>query len=250
MCETLKLQINSANIPQHVAIIMDGNGRWAQQHGLERSFGHRHGTSAVRSVIEGAGEIGIPYLTLYAFSTENWERPAEEVNMLMDLLVQSIRDELDNLMKNQVRLTTIGRTQDLPESCRDTLLAAIRQTASNTGLTVSLALSYSGRTELTDAVRQIATQTTQGLLHPQQITQDTIRQYLYKSDFPDPDILIRTGGEYRISNFLLWEIAYTELFFSPVLWPDFRKEDLWKIILNYQSRERRFGKTSAQVRKH
>lgn len=250
MPDALKSQINPEKIPQHVAVIMDGNGRWAEQQGYERSFGHQNGISAVRSIIEGAGEIGISYLTLYAFSTENWDRPAAEVDMLMGLLVQSVRDELDNLMKNRVRLTIIGRLQDLPETCRDTLSSAIRETAANTGLTVSLALSYSGRTELVDAMRQIAAETRQGLLSPQQISPEIIQQHLYHGDFPNPDILIRTGGEYRISNFLLWQIAYAELFFLPILWPDFRKEDLWQVVINYQSRERRFGKTSGQIREH
>lgn len=235
-------------MPRHIAIIMDGNGRWAQQHGHERTFGHKSGVDAVKSVIEGAGELKIPYLTLYAFSTENWNRPKEEVDMLMALLVEAVHNELDDLMKNRVRLTAIGRTGDLPDDSRKALLHAMDKTSRNTGLTVSLALSYSGRTELIDATRAIAEKARQGLIRPQDITADTIRQHLYKSGLPDPDILIRTGGEQRISNFLLWEIAYTELFFTPVLWPDFRKDDLKRIVCEYQTRERRYGKTGEQIR--
>lgn len=236
-------------MPKHIAIIMDGNGRWAQQHGHERTFGHKNGVEAVRSVIEGAAEMGIQYLTLYAFSTENWNRPKEEVEMLMALLVQSIRNELEKLNKNQVRLMMTGRMDDLPTSCQKELQDAIDQTAGNKGLTVILALSYSGRAELTDMARAIACDVAAGKLTPEQISSETVQQHLYHGNIPDPDILIRTGGDFRISNFLLWELAYTELFFVPTMWPDFRKEDLREIILDFQTRERRYGMTGEQVRK-
>ena len=238
------------NLPKHIAIIMDGNGRWAQQQGHERTFGHQNGVEAVRSVIEGAGEMGIRYLTLYAFSTENWNRPKEEVEMLMTLLVKSIHNELERLMANHVRLMMTGRMDDLPEACRTALQDAIRQTAGNDGLTVVLALSYSGRTELTDAVRKLAGDCAKGLLNAHDITPEDIQKALYHPEIPDPDILIRTGGECRVSNFLLWEIAYAELFFSPIMWPDFRKTHLAEIINAYQNRERRFGKIGEQVREH
>lgn len=237
-------------LPKHVAIIMDGNGRWAQQQGHERTFGHQNGVESVRSTIEGAAEMGIQYLTLYAFSTENWNRPQHEVEMLMNLLVQSIHNELEQLKKNHVRLMMTGRLNDLPASCHEALQDAINQTAQNDGLTVILALSYSGRTELTDSVRQIAQRCLNGELDAQNIQVEDIQRNLYHPEIPDPDILIRTGGDFRISNFLLWEIAYTELFFVPILWPDFRKKDLQEIVSSYQHRERRFGKTSEQIREH
>ncbi len=241
-------ELNKNKLPKHIAIIMDGNGRWAQQHGHERTFGHQNGVESVRSIIEGAGEMGIQYLTLYAFSTENWNRPKEEVELLMMLLVQSIRNELDALMKNSVRLQMTGRMEDLSESCRQELQDAIDRTANNKGLTVVLALSYSGRAEMTDMAKSIAKQVAIGKLTPEEITDQTIREHLYHGEIPDPDILIRTGGDFRISNFLLWELAYTELFFIPTMWPDFRKEDLREIIIDFQTRERRYGKTGEQVR--
>ena len=240
--------LDPAKMPAHIAIIMDGNGRWAQKQGHERTFGHQNGVEAVRSVIEGAGEMGVRYLTLYAFSTENWNRPKEEVEMLMGLLVKSIHNELDKLMKNQVRLMMTGRMEDLPESCRAALQDAIDRTAANKGLTVVLALSYSGRAEIVDMARNIARQAAAGTLAPEQITPETVQQNLYHGDIPDPDILIRTGGDFRISNFLLWECAYTEFFFVPTMWPDFRKTDLREIVLDFQCRERRYGKTGEQVR--
>lgn len=240
--------LNKEKMPQHIAIIMDGNGRWAKQHGHERTFGHKNGVEAVRSVIEGAGEMGVRYLTLYAFSTENWNRPKAEVEMLMTLLVQSIRNELEKLNKNQVRLLMTGRMEDLPDSCRKELQDAIDQTADNKGLTVILALSYSGRTELTDMARAIARDVANGQLTAEQVGTEAVQERLYHGDVPDPDILIRTGGDFRISNFLLWELAYTELFFVPTMWPDFRKEDLREIILDFQTRERRYGMTGEQVR--
>lgn len=237
-------------IPKHVAVIMDGNGRWAQQHGHERSFGHKAGIEAVRSVIEGAAELGIRYLTLYTFSTENWNRPKEEVELLMGLLVQSVHNELESLMKNHVRLLVEGRVEDLPETCREAMQAAIDSTAGNDGLTVILALSYSGRVELARAAQSIARKVQDGQLSPEDVQPDTVTRHLYLPNVPDPDILIRTGGETRISNFLLWQLAYTELFFIPTMWPDFRKEHLREIVTQFQSRERRFGKTGEQVREH
>ncbi|MBR6334349.1 MAG: isoprenyl transferase [Bacteroidales bacterium] len=241
------MTIETKNIPAHVAIIMDGNGRWAQMEGHERTYGHQHALTAVREAIEGAGEQGVQYLTLYAFSTENWNRPKEEVDILMKLFIQAVHNELDELNRKNVRLLMTGRLEDLPDDCQEAMRHAMETTAHNTGLTVILAISYSGRSELTDMARKIAQQVSQGSLTPGEITPDTIRQHLYLPDVPDPDILIRTGGDIRISNFLLWEIAYSELFFLPVLWPDFRKKDLLEVLQEFQNRERRFGKTSAQI---
>ena len=232
---------------QHIAIIMDGNGRWAKQRGLERVFGHKEGANAVRRVVEEAAKLQIPYLTLYTFSTENWNRPEAEVTALMSLLVSAIRNETTNLIQNNVRLNAIGNLDDLPEACRKELLDAIAQTSHCTGLTLTLALSYSGRSELTRATREIARKVSEGTLTPEAVTDETISNSLYTSNMPDPDILIRTGGEQRISNFLLWQLAYTELFFLPVMWPDFTGEHLREVIDRFLSRERRFGKTSEQV---
>lgn len=240
--------VNLKSLPRHVAVVMDGNGRWAQQHGHERTYGHQNAIEAVRSTIEGAGELGIQYLTLYTFSTENWNRPKTEVEMLMTLLVQSIHNELEGLMKNQVRLMMTGRMEDLPEVCRQSMQDAIDQTAGNKGLTLVLALSYSGRAEIIDMVRKIARQTVAGELQLDEISEQTVQQNLYHGDVPDPDIMIRTGGDCRISNFLLWQLAYAELFFVPKMWPDFRKQDLFDIVRAFQTRERRFGKTGEQVR--
>lgn len=240
--------VNLKSLPRHVAVVMDGNGRWAQQHGHERTYGHQNAIEAVRSTIEGAAELGIQYLTLYTFSTENWKRPKEEVEMLMTLLVQSIHNELEGLMKNQVRLMMTGRMEDLPEVCRQSMQDAIDQTAGNKGLTLVLALSYSGRAEIIDMVRKIARQTVAGELQLDEISEQTVQQNLYHGDVPDPDIMIRTGGDCRISNFLLWQLAYAELFFVPKMWPDFRKQDLFDIVRAFQTRERRFGKTGEQVR--
>lgn len=244
----LTKDLNPNKLPKHVAIIMDGNGRWAQQHGHERTFGHQNAIEAVRSTIEGAGEMGIAYLTLYTFSTENWNRPKEEVRLLMELLVQAIHDELDNLMKNHVRLQVTGRMSDLPSSCQSSLLEAIEKTAHNKGLTLVLALSYSGRAEITDMTRKVAEDVKNGLMKAEDITAEVVQQHLYHGEIPDPDIMIRTGGDFRISNFLLWQSAYTEFFFVPTMWPDFRKTDLHDIILDFQTRERRYGKTGEQVR--
>lgn len=234
---------------QHIAIIMDGNGRWAKERGMERVFGHKEGANAVRRVVEEAGKLQIPYLTLYTFSTENWNRPEAEVTALMSLLVSAIRNETVNLIRNNVRLNAIGNLDDLPEACRKELLDAITQTSHGTGLTLTLALSYSGRSELVRTTREIARKVAEGTLSPEAINDKTISNSLYTSNIPDPDILIRTGGEQRISNFLLWQLAYTELFFLPVMWPDFTGEHLREVIDRFLSRERRFGKTSEQVQK-
>ena len=234
---------------QHIAIIMDGNGRWAKERGMERVFGHKEGANAVRRVVEEAGKLQIPYLTLYTFSTENWNRPEAEVTALMSLLVSAIRNETANLIRNNVRLNAIGNLDDLPEACRKELLDAITQTSHGTGLTLTLALSYSGRSELVRTTREIARKVAEGTLSPEAINDKTISNSLYTSNIPDPDILIRTGGEQRISNFLLWQLAYTELFFLPVMWPDFTGEHLREVIDRFLSRERRFGKTSEQVQK-
>ena len=234
-------------IPRHVAIIMDGNGRWAAQFGNERSFGHEHGVEAVRSVVEGAGEIGIDFLTLYAFSTENWSRPKEEVDALMGLLVQAISDETDELKKSNVRLQVIGDVKSLPLNVQEKLAWSIDKLSASTGLTLVLALSYSSKWEIVEAVKRIAEQVKLGTLDPSEIDYDLMNCYLNTSEMPDPELLIRTSGECRISNFLLWQIAYAELYFTPKLWPDFRKEDLFEAIYDFQNRERRFGKTSQQL---
>jgi undecaprenyl diphosphate synthase len=234
-------------IPRHIAIIMDGNGRWAAQFGNERTFGHEHGVESVRSVVEGAGEIGVKYLTLYAFSTENWGRPVEEVNALMGLLVQAISNETDELMKSNVRMQVIGDVKSLPEHVQEKLNWSINKLQNNTGLTLVLALSYSSKWEITEAIRQIAADCKSGIVDPANINSELIDSYMNTSGMPDPELLIRTSGECRVSNFLLWQIAYTELYFTPKLWPDFRKEDLFEAIFDYQHRERRFGKTSQQV---
>lgn len=240
---------NDLNI-KHIAIIMDGNGRWAQQHGRERTFGHEQGVEAVREVTECATEMGIPYLTLYTFSTENWNRPKEEVDMLMRLLTHVIANEVETFMKNGVRLLTTGRLETLPEDCQKSMIEAMEKTANNTRTTLVLALSYSGRSEIVDTAKKIARQAVEGHLNPEDIDEDTIQKNLYHPEIPDVDLLIRTGGDMRISNFLLWEVAYAELFFSPIMWPDFRKDDLKGIIEQFAHRERRFGKTGEQVRLH
>lgn len=235
-------------IPHHVAVIMDGNGRWAELHGNDRIFGHRQGVDAVRSVVEGAGEAGIEYLTLYAFSTENWDRPKEEVNALMSLLVNAIIQETKNLNEKNVKMLAIGDLASLPDDVQSKLDEAIQSTSSNTGLKLVLALSYSGRWELVEAVKKIVRETKSGELTENQITECLISNHLSTAGIPDPELLIRTSGEYRISNFLLWQIAYSEFYFTPLLWPDFRKENLFEAIADFQCRERRFGKTSEQIR--
>ncbi len=240
--------LDSAKLPQHIAIIMDGNGRWAKQRGLDRIFGHREGANAVRRTVEEAGKLGIPYLTLYAFSTENWNRPRYEVEALMTLLVKSIREEVGNLKANNVRLNAIGNLDDLPNNCKKELLAAIETLSCNTGLTLTLSLSYSGRSELKYCISKIAQKIENKEIDSSQISDELIQENLYTHDLPDPDILIRTGGEQRVSNFLLWQIAYAELFFLPVMWPDFTGAHLREVIAQYQNRERRFGKTSEQLK--
>ncbi|WP_409932565.1 isoprenyl transferase [Xanthocytophaga flavus] len=226
---------------------MDGNGRWAKKQGAMRVFGHRNAIKAVRDTTEACAELGIKYLTLYAFSTENWSRPKAEVNALMELLVSTIRSETETLMKNNVRLLAIGDIQNLPKNCQKELAEAIEITSKNTGLSLVLALSYSGRWEITEAIKQISTKVASGELSVNEITDQVISQHLTTQNIPDPELLIRTSGEMRISNFLLWQIAYTEIFICDTLWPDFRREHLYEAILAYQQRERRFGKISEQV---
>lgn len=245
----LKESIDKSKLPAHIAIIMDGNGRWAQKKGNQRIFGHRNGVTAVRETVEAAAELGIRYLTLYAFSTENWKRPKNEVNALMQLLVSTINSEFDTLKKNNIRLLTIGDTDSLPSGVSKQLLQAIENTAKNTGLTLVLALSYSGRWEIAKMVKQLVSMAYDKKISPALIDDNFISKSLQSSFLPDPELLIRTSGEYRISNFLLWQLAYTELYFTDALWPDFRKEDLFKAIVDYQKRERRFGKTGDQIEK-
>jgi undecaprenyl diphosphate synthase len=242
-----KEHIDFNNLPQHIAVIMDGNGRWAKKKGNLRIFGHRNAVEAVRAVTEGAGELGIKYLTLYAFSTENWNRPKAEIDGLMELLVSTLKQEIKRLMENQVKLITIGETAHLPSECQQNLDWAVEQTKNNNGLTLILALSYSGRWEIINAVKEIAREVQEGNINPADINEGLLENYLQTTGIPDPELLIRTSGELRISNFLLWQIAYTELYITPTLWPDFRKEHLYEAIWSYQQRERRFGKTSEQL---
>lgn len=244
---SLRVLIDENRIPQHIAIIMDGNGRWAQEQGQDRLFGHFHGVASVRDIVEGSAELGVKYLTLYAFSTENWDRPKEEVAGLMGLLVETIRKEVPILNKNNIRMHVIGELSMLPDHARQALQEALDMTAGNTGLNLIMALSYSSRWELVNAVKKIALDVKGGQLDPESISQDTVQQYLATSAFPDPELMIRTSGEYRISNFLLYQLAYAELYFTQTRWPDFRKENLYEAILDFQKRERRFGKTSQQV---
>ena len=244
----MKETIDANNLPQHIAVIMDGNGRWAKGQGAARIFGHRHAIKAVRDVTEGCAELGVRFLTLYAFSTENWGRPPAEVNALMQLLVNTIGGERETLMKNNVRLKTIGDSNQLPSNCSHTLNEAIELTQDNTGLTLILALNYSGRWEITHAMKSIAQQVYHQQIAVEDINQEMIADHLATREMPDPELLIRTSGEMRISNFLLWQLAYTELYITPVLWPDFRREHLYEAILAYQQRERRFGKISEQVK--
>lgn len=240
-------QIDRSNIPEHIAIIMDGNGRWAKKQGKPRVFGHKNGVKAVREVTEGCAELGINYLTLYAFSTENWNRPKIEVTALMTLLVETIKSEVKTLNKNNIRLETIGNTDALPEKSKKALRNAKAETKDNTGLCLILALNYSAKWDIMQAVKSIAQKVENQSLHADSITESDFESALSTKNIPDPELLIRTSGESRISNFLLWEIAYSELFFTPVLWPDFTKEHLAKAIVDFQNRERRFGKTSEQV---
>jgi len=242
-------KIDLGNVPQHVAIIMDGNGRWARQQGHERLFGHNFGVESVRETLRAAQNTGVKYLTLYAFSTENWNRPKAEVDGLMDLLVTTITNEVDELDRNNVKIGTIGDAPGLPDNCRTALHQAIERTSKNTGVNLILALNYSSRWELMEAVKEIAREVKEGKLNVDEITNETIGNHLTTQSIPDPELLIRTSGEHRVSNFLLWQIAYTEFHFTEVLWPDFKEEDLYKAILDYQSRERRFGMVSEQLNK-
>jgi len=243
----LKDKIDIAKLPSHIAIIMDGNGRWARKKGNQRIFGHKNGVTAVRETVEGAAELGIKYLTLYAFSTENWSRPKSEVNALMQLLISTLNLEASTLIKNRIRLQTIGDSKSLPKNVAKQLQETMNTTAKNDGLTLVLALSYSGRWEISQTIKQLATHISENKLKVEEINEKIISQQLQSSFMPDPELLIRTSGEYRISNFLLWQIAYTELYFTDTLWPDFRKDDLYKAIIDFQGRERRFGKTGEQV---
>jgi len=239
---SLKENIDFNNLPRHIAVIMDGNGRWAKGKGAARIFGHRNAIQAVKDVTEGCGELGVKYLTLYAFSTENWGRPKEEVDALMELLVNTLKKEINTLHENQVKLHTIGDVSHLPKDCQNNLAEAIEATKNNSGLTLQLALNYSGRWEIVEAAKKLAEEVKNGLIQPQEIDEHYFAEHLKTAGVPDPELLIRTSGELRVSNFLLWQIAYTEIFITPTLWPDFRKENLYEAICAYQKRERRFGK--------
>ena len=240
-------QIDLSRLPKHVAIIMDGNGRWAKGKGKLRIFGHHNGVTSVRDVVEGADKLGIKYITLYTFSSENWNRPKLEVMAIMELMVTTIHKEVPGFMKNNIRLNAIGDLDTLPEKCLRELNNAIETTAGNTGVVLTLALSYSSRREIVRAAKNIAIKVKNGELNAEDINEEVFEQNLFTGDMPNPELLIRTSGEYRISNYLLWQIAYAELYFTTKLWPDFRKEDLFDAILDYQKRERRFGMTSEQV---
>jgi undecaprenyl diphosphate synthase len=239
--------IDKTRLPKHIAIIMDGNGRWAQQRGEQRVFGHNNGVQAVRETAEAAAELGIKYITMYAFSTENWNRPKDEVDALMHLLVITINNEIKTLNDNNIRLRVIGNVNSLDADVKKELEEAMEKTAGNTRMDLFLALSYSGRWEIVDAIKKIANQVKDGLIDPDQINEKIVATHMNAPDLPDPELLIRTSGEYRTSNFLMWQTAYTELFFSSKLWPDFRKDDLYEAIIDFQHRERRFGKTSEQI---
>lgn len=245
---SLKEQIIKERLPRHIAIIMDGNGRWAKMRGNQRIFGHKNGVAAVRDCVEAAAELGINYLTLYAFSTENWNRPRTEIDALMTLLVSTINSETKTLLENNVKLNAIGDIDSLPSRVRENLASVIDKTSGNTGLTLILALSYSARWEISQAIHKILIDYEEGKIDSQQFDDEVFRKYLNTSEYPDPELLIRTSGEFRLSNFLLWQIAYAELYFTDVLWPDFRRDNLYTAIINYQRRERRFGKTSEQLK--
>ena len=242
-----KEDLDPNKIPAHVAVIMDGNGRWAKKKGLMRIFGHRNGVRAVRETVEAAAEVGVKYLTLYAFSTENWSRPQDEVNALMELLVESTHSEMETLTKNSIRLQAIGDLKSLPKHTQDNLQEAIDKTKGNTRMTLVLALSYSARWEIVHAAKELARQVEAGQLKADDICEDLFKKALSTSDIPDPELMVRTSGEQRISNYLLWQLAYAELYFTDTLWPDFRKEDFFKAIFDFQHRERRFGKTGDQL---
>lgn len=243
----LQAKIDKERLPRHIAVIMDGNGRWAKQHGQPRVFGHRNGVRAVREITEAAAELGVEYMTLYAFSTENWGRPKPEVNALMSLLVDTVHREMKTLHENNIRLQAIGQLEQLPPKTHKALLTGIEKTRNNTRMTLVLALNYSGKWDLTQAMRKLAHEVAQGRLDPEAIMQDTLAGALSTAGMPDPELLIRTSGEERISNFLLWQLAYAEMYFTPVLWPDFDRNQLYEAIIDYQNRERRFGKISEQI---
>jgi undecaprenyl diphosphate synthase len=245
----LKSKIDLERLPHHIAIIMDGNGRWAKEKGMPRVFGHRNGVKAVREATESAAELGVKYLTLYAFSTENWNRPRTEVNALMRLLVETIEKEVKTLNKNGIRLQAIGDLSRLPDRSRKALLKAMEDTAGNERMTLVLALNYSARWEIVEAAKKLAEAVKKGDLSSEEIDEHTFSNALATQGIPDPELLVRTSGEARISNFLLWQISYAELYFTPVRWPDFRKQNLYEAILDFQQRERRFGKTSEQIAK-
>lgn len=246
---SVKDKVDTNKLPLHVAVIMDGNGRWARKQGKMRVFGHQNGVQAVRDVTEAAAELGVKFLTLYAFSTENWNRPKDEVDALMELLIHTIHGERHTLKKNNIKLQVIGDLDALPENCKEEIAEAMRETAANDRLTLVLALSYSSRWEITAAMKQIAQKVEEGKILPSEITEKTIEEHLTSTGIPDPELLIRTSGEFRISNFLLWQIAYSELYFTPKLWPEFGKEDFYKALIDYQQRERRFGMVSEQIHK-
>jgi len=247
--QSLHDRIDRNKLPAHVAIIMDGNGRWAKKQGFIRTLGHERGVDSVKNTVEAAAELGIGFLTLYAFSTENWNRPKYEIDALMRILVKSLHKEMDTLMKNNIRLKAIGNLNSLPTGSLKELSKSIMATSANTGLTLLLALSYSSRWEIVEAVRSIVKEVQDGRLKAEQVDMDCLGRFLTTRDIPEPGLLIRTSGEYRISNFLLWQIAYTELYFTPVLWPDFSKDDFYAAIIDFQQRERRFGMTSEQISK-
>ena len=240
--------INKNNLPKHLAIIMDGNGRWAKQKGLLRAFGHENGTKSVKITVEACAKLGIENLTLYAFSTENWNRPKLEVDTLMNLLISSLKKEFETLQKNNIKLNCIGTIDLLPSKAKKELLEVIEKTKNNTRMTLTLALSYGSREEMLNAVKNICDKVKNNIISIDSIDESIINEHLYTHNLPDVDLLIRTSGEHRISNFLLWQIAYAELYFTDVLWPDFKEEDLYEAIISYQKRERRFGKTSEQIK--
>jgi undecaprenyl diphosphate synthase len=241
-------KINKDNLPKHLAIIMDGNGRWAKQKGLLRAFGHENGTKSVRLTVETCAKLGIKNLTLYAFSTENWNRPKLEVDTLMKLLISSLKNELQTLLDNNIRLNSIGNLEMLPKSAQKELLDVIKKTENNSRMVLTLALSYGSREEIISAIKKISDKVKNNIISLDNIDESIINQHLYTQNLPDVDLLIRTSGEHRISNFLLWQIAYAELYFTDVLWPDFKEDDLYEAIISYQKRERRFGKTSEQIK--
>ncbi|NRB60759.1 MAG: isoprenyl transferase [Winogradskyella sp.] len=244
---SLKEHINTEKLPNHIAIIMDGNGRWAKQQGFIRAVGHENGTKSVREVVEASAELGIKNLTLYAFSTENWNRPKLEVQTLMKLLVKSLKKEIKTLQDNNIKLSAIGCLEDLPKKAQGELKDVIKKTKNNKRMTLTLALSYGSREEIVNVIKELSVKVKNNIISPESIDESIINKHLYTQNLPDVDLLIRTSGEQRISNFLLWQIAYAELYFTDILWPDFRKENLYEALINYQNRERRFGKTSEQL---